>query len=138
MASPSALCQAIVERLVAAAFADAVIRFGGGREKTYALTATGSSVAVDLANGNTQVLTLQSNTTVSFTGATDETSCTVSLYLVQDATGGRSVTWPAGVRWPGGTPPTISSAANARDLVVLETLDGGATWDAVLSGLAFS
>jgi hypothetical protein len=42
--------------------------------------------------------------------------CNLTLKLVQDATGGRSVTWPASVLWPGGTGPTLSGAS-ATDLV---------------------
>lgn len=131
-------CQSIVDAAVAAAFQDFVLRYGGGREKTYALTATTGSTTVNLTNGNTQVLTLGSNTTLSFTNATAGTSCSLSLYLVQDGTGSRTVTWPAGVRWPGGTAPTLSTPAGSRDLVVLESTDGGSTWDAVLGGLAFA
>lgn len=56
----------------------------------------------------------------------------VRIRLVQDGTGGRTVGgWPAGVKWPGGAAPTISSAAGATDLVWLETDDGGATWFAL-------
>jgi len=39
--------------------------------------------------------------------------------LIQDATGSRTVTWPAAVLWPGGTAPTLSTGANAVDLVAL-------------------
>lgn len=136
--SITGLCQSIVNAAIAAAFQDFVLRYGGGREKTYAATATTSSTTVDLNNGNTQTLTLASNTTLTITNATASTSCSLSLYLVQDGTGGRTVTWPAGVRWPGGTAPTLSAAAGSRDLVVLESTDGGTTWDAVLGGLAFA
>ena len=38
------------------------------------------------------------------------------LTLVQDATGSRTVTWPAGVSWPGlGTAPVLTTTANGRD-----------------------
>lgn len=124
----SSVCQRIVENLVAAAFADAVLRYGGGREKYYAATATTGSTTVDLANGNSQTLTLNSSTTLTLTGAADGTSCTLSLHIVQDGTGGRVITWPAAVKWPGGTAPTLSTAAGAHDLVVLETYNGGVTW----------
>ena len=39
------------------------------------------------------------------------------LRVVQDGTGGRTVTWPASVKWPGGTAPTLSSGANAEDII---------------------
>lgn len=41
----------------------------------------------------------------------------IYLILVQDATGGRTATWPASVLWPGGSPPVLSTAANAVDIV---------------------
>ena len=36
--------------------------------------------------------------------------------------------WPASVKWPGGTAPTLSAANNALDTVHLYTRDAGATW----------
>jgi len=39
-----------------------------------------------------------------------------SLKLVQDATGSRTATWPATVKWAGGVAPTLSTAANAIDI----------------------
>ena len=53
-------------------------------------------------------------------------SCT--LILKQDATGGRIVAWPGSVRWPGGTPPLVTAAANAIDVYAFITRDAGATW----------
>ncbi len=38
-----------------------------------------------------------------------------TLVLIQDATGGRLVTWPAEVRWPGAA-PALSVGANAVDV----------------------
>lgn len=39
------------------------------------------------------------------------------LVLIQDGVGGRTVTWPASVKWPGGTAPTLSTGANAVDII---------------------
>ncbi|MGB2185104.1 MAG: hypothetical protein ACPH5P_00345 [Akkermansiaceae bacterium] len=39
------------------------------------------------------------------------------LKLAQDATGSRTVTWPANVKWPGGVAPTLTAAANAVDII---------------------
>jgi len=61
-----------------------------------------------------------------------------SLILRQDATGGRTLNWPASVKWPSGAPPTISSAANAVDVYSLVTRDGGATWYGFAGGQDFS
>jgi len=57
------------------------------------------------------------NETFSFTNP--EFSCHLQIILVQDATGSRIATWPAGIFWAGGTIPTLSTAANARDIVNL-------------------
>lgn len=39
------------------------------------------------------------------------------LALAQDATGGRTVTWPWYVRWPGGTAPALSTDPGSVDLI---------------------
>ena len=40
------------------------------------------------------------------------------IYLIQDATGGRTITtWGNTYKFPGGTKPTLSTAANAVDIV---------------------
>ena len=39
------------------------------------------------------------------------------LEIVQDATGGRTVTWPWYVRWSGGTEPTLSTDPESVDLI---------------------
>ena len=105
----------------------------GGREGLAIYDATGTTF-IDLTLGNVQQITMTGNIQVSLLGATAATACSASIYLVQDSMGGRSVTWPASVRWPGGNLPAISSASNARDLVILETLDGGTTWYGSLAG----
>lgn len=51
----------------------------------------------------------------------------MTLYIAQDATGGRTITWPT-VKWAGGVAPVISTAANAIDIYTFFTMDGGTTW----------
>ncbi|EDK72276.1 hypothetical protein TM7_0602 [candidate division TM7 genomosp. GTL1] len=80
------------------------------------------------------MLTLNASTTLAFSGATNGAACSLSLYLKQDATGSRVITWPSSVKWPNGVAPTLSTGANKIDLVVLETLDGGTTWFGALAG----
>lgn len=50
----------------------------------------------------------------------------LTLYLTQDGTGGRTVAWPAAVRWGTAGAPTLS-AASLTDVIVLTTKDGGTT-----------
>jgi len=76
---------------------------------------SGASKTIDWGNGQQQKLTLTANCTLTFTAP--DGPGTFSLRLIQDATGNRTVTWPASVKWPGGTAPTLSTAANAEDYV---------------------
>jgi hypothetical protein len=61
-----------------------------------------------------------------------------SIILRQDATGGRTLTWPASVKWAGGSPPPITSAADAIDVYALITRDGGESWFGFPAGQDFS
>lgn len=40
----------------------------------------------------------------------------ITIVLVQDGTGSRTVTWPATVKWSGGTAPTLTTTASKRDV----------------------
>jgi len=122
---------------VSASSIGAVSVTGGGKETSASSTASTASTSITLANGNVQMLTLAADTTVSLAGATNGVACSLSLYIKQDATGNRALTWPASIKWPGGAAPTLSVAANKVDLVVLETLDGGTTWYGSLAGADF-
>jgi hypothetical protein len=44
-----------------------------------------------------------------------------SLCVIQDATGSRTITWNAVFDWAGGTAPTLSTAANAKDFFVFRS-----------------
>ncbi|MBA7586921.1 hypothetical protein ES708_28928 [subsurface metagenome] len=54
-----------------------------------------------------------------FTFTNPEFSCHLQIIMIQDATGGRTATWPAGIYCANGTLPVLSTAANARDIVNL-------------------
>jgi hypothetical protein len=82
---------------------------------------TGTAYTISTATGTLQILTLTGNCTFTFPTATTGESFT--LFLRQDGTGGRTVTWPANVRWPGGTAPTITSTASRQDKFIF-TADG--------------
>lgn len=92
---------------------------------------TGASETVDASAADVHRLVLDSATvTLTLTGApTAGTPGIVRLQLVQDATGGRLVSWPGSVIWAGdGSAPTLQTAGDAVDVVDLETEDGGTTW----------
>jgi len=70
---------------------------------------------IDWGAGNNHKSTLTGNCTYTFTAPAGPAF--LSLKVIQDATGSRAVTWPASVKWPSGTAPTLSTAANAIDIV---------------------
>lgn len=97
---------------------------------------TGAKTA-DMSTSTTKVYTLTGNTTFTFSGAptggNDGQAGAWTLVLKQDATGGRTVTWPT-VKWPSGTAPSVSSAANSVDVYTFFTVDTGSTWYGFQSG----
>ena len=82
----------------------------------YANSGAGPNYTLDWNNGNKQSLTMLGNLNLSLTAPTSGVT-NVLLRVVQDATGGRTITWPANVKWPGGVAPTLSTAANAEDII---------------------
>jgi len=86
---------------------------------------TSTAYTVDITTGTLQILTLTGNCTYTFPTPTAGKSFT--LFQKQDATGSRTVTWPATVKWPGGTAPTLTSTASKGDKFVF-TADGTYWW----------
>ena len=75
----------------------------------------GSTVAVNWNNGNTQTVTLGGNRTLIFSSG--QAGGHYTLILNQDASGNRLVTWPSGIKWQFGNPPTLSGGANTTDVI---------------------
>lgn len=75
---------------------------------------SGTSKTIDWDNGNVQYVRMTGNCTFTFNNL--RSGGRYVLRLLQDGTGGRTATWPASVKWPGGTAPTLS-AANKKDMV---------------------
>jgi hypothetical protein len=78
-------------------------------ETAPAIANSGTAVTLALASGTVLSYTLTGNCTFTMPTATSGTSFIVRL--IQDATGGRTATF-TGVKWPGGTVPTITTTAS--------------------------
>jgi hypothetical protein len=78
---------------------------------------SGTADTINWNNGLKQKSTLTDNCTFTFTDPPGP--CNMILKLIQDGTGGRTVTWPASVKWPGGTAPTLSAGGDDIDIVAL-------------------
>jgi len=76
-------------------------------DTTYASTTT-----FDVSRYNYRYVTLTGNPTLAVTG--DQTDKIFFIKLIQDGTGGRTVTWWSNIDWYGGT-PILTTTANRAD-----------------------
>jgi hypothetical protein len=76
----------------------------------------GATVTANMNTSRLNFVQIAGNRTIAFSNVV--TKRPFGLFVQQDATGGRTVTWPSGISWPGGTPPTLSTGGNATDLFV--------------------
>ena len=88
-----------------------------------------TAITLDLTNGTVQIITLTGNATITMPTATSGKS--FIMFLKQDATGSRTVTWST-VKWAGGTAPTITSTASRQD--ILSFFADGTNWYGVVVG----
>jgi hypothetical protein len=100
----------------------------GGGETYFDAGNSGAAKTLDLANGNVQKLTLTAACTITLTGPTTGAYRLMLLYVFQDATGSRLITWPASVKWGTAGAPTLTTTASKMDKILLDTVDGGTTW----------
>jgi hypothetical protein len=108
---------------------------GGGRELVNTIAAATGAVTLDLNLGNVQSLVLSGNvTSLAVTNTVAGKSCTFTLVVKQDGTGGRTFAFMSGAKWSGGVVPTISSAANKVDIFTFMTTDNGSTWYGFIAG----
>lgn len=84
-------------------------------------------------SGGIGTVTLAGNRTIA--APTNLKKGTYILHVKQDATGSRTVTWNAVFKWPGGTAPTLSTAASAHDIITF-VCDGTNLYG--VASLAFS
>lgn len=98
---------------------------------------TGATPNIDLSLGNFITATLNQNATFTFSNAPSN-AVAFTLLLSQDATGSRTITWPASVVWPGGTAPTYTQTASKSDVWTFFTLNGGTKWYGNLAQYNFS
>ena len=94
------------------------------------------TLTLDLSTANVFNVTHNANiTTLTINNApASGISESFVLHLTQDSNGGRTLIFPASVKWASGTAATISTTASKRNKFVFDTKDGGTTWDCVLVG----
>lgn len=82
---------------------------------TVALT-DGANIATDCSTGNVFTVTLGGNRT--FTAPTNQVAGATYIWrITQDATGSRTGTFNSVFKWPSGVAPTLTTTANANDII---------------------
>jgi hypothetical protein len=106
---------------------------GSVSDTLYAFGNTGSAPVINLANGTFVTATLNANATFASFTNTPSTTTSFTLFLTNDGTPSRTITWPANVNWPNGVVPTRTTTANRSDVYTFFTKDGGSNWYGILS-----
>lgn len=79
------------------------------------------TISWDISRGLNASITLGGNRTMANpTGlptASPNQTVTLKLFIRQDATGSRTLTWGSLFKWPAAITPTLTTNANARDLI---------------------
>lgn len=88
-----------------------------------------SASNIDCATGNVFTKTISGATTFTVSNVPASGNA-YSMTLVITNGGSAVVTWFSGIKWPGGTAPTLTTSG--RDRVFVMTEDGGTTWDAAV------
>ena len=102
--------------------------FGGAIQEAKSAIAAS---AINLSLGNYFTKTISGATT--FTVSNVPTTGTAASFILDLTNGGSAtVTWWTGVKWAGGTAPTLTSAG--RDVLGFFTHDGGTTWTGAVIG----
>lgn len=112
-------------------------------ETSSQISSSAGTLVIDLETGNDFEVTLTEDittVTISNPPASGKRG-SFTLDVIQDISSpqtDRTITWPASVKWPGGTAPTLSSGHGAIDSLALRTRDGGTTWLGYVAGQAFA
>jgi hypothetical protein len=107
---------------IGAATASSINSTGDITAKRYKLTipaatTASSTTSLDLSTGN--VFTINLSTNISTLTLTNAAVGTYLVKFVQDATGSRTVSFPAAWKWAGGIAPVLTTTANKLDIVTL-------------------
>jgi len=88
-----------------------------GMTKHQSLGSVTGTISWDAQSGNCASLTATGN--ITFSGVTNAVAGTYMLKILQDGTGGRTLTLSGACRTPGGSAITLSTSAGACDIISL-------------------
>ena len=102
----------------------------GYADTVVALGNTGTAINLDVVSGGVFTATLTGNATITLRYPVSSGASSFTLILTNDATPSRTVAWAGGsFKFPGGAASlSRTTTANAIDIWVFFTPDGGTTW----------
>lgn len=93
-----------------------VSSFTGAQRGAITTLTSGATITPDFASNNFFTVTLTQSTT--FAAPTNVVPGQAGvIFLQQDGTGSRTAAWNVAYKFPGGTAPTLSTAANTVDML---------------------
>lgn len=100
------------------------------REAVTVVASAGTATyTFDLATSNNWDITMTGNPTLAFSNPPPSgTLQAITVLFRQDATGNRTLSYPASVKWTDGVSPVLATAANKVDVLTFFTVDGGTTY----------
>lgn len=108
-------------------------------EVTSSPAISSGSLTLNLETSNVFLVSLNANITtitISNVNSASGTSQGFTLIFTADGTA-RTVSWPASVKWPGGTAPSQTSTNGKKDVLHFVTTDNGTTWLGFVAGKDF-
>lgn len=110
-------------------------RFQAWRETFTSPTISSGTLTLDLSGSNFFKVSLNAAITTLTISNVPASSMAAAFTLEFTADGtARAVTWPASIKWPSGTAPTLTSTNGKTDTFAFYTVDGGTSWKAFVSG----
>lgn len=106
---------------------------GSARTAPSAVTFNATTMTVDCSLSNIFTTTFTANVTTAPTISNPGDGQTINWFITQDATGGRTMTWPTSFKFAAGSPTTLSTSANAVDMLVATYRASNTTWYATLA-----
>lgn len=106
-------------------------------EVVQALGTVTNSLAIDYTVGGVVTATLGGSPTVVISNPPPGGGG-LTIIVTQDATGNRSITWPASFKWPGGDAPNPAKTPGSVCIYSAFTPNAGGVWYAFLSGEAMA
>ena len=98
------------------------------------LVTSTASTAIDTQYNVTQLTLAATITTLTFTNVQSTDIAHMWTIVTLGGGVGYSIAWPAAIKWPGATAPTVTTTSGKRDIYQFITYDGGTNIYAIIVG----